>query len=558
MSRSLTTPLLAVVLAASVGTAAPVAEEPVDYVMVGRIREEAISNSKVMETAAHLTDVIGGRVTGSPALRAANEWTRERLASWGLADAKLEPWGPFGRGWSFEHASVRMTAPVAQSVPAAPRAWTPGTEGVVRGKAVRVKIDGEADMEKYRGKLAGMIALLEEPRDLKAPDKALFSRYSDQGLGELAVYDMAAGRRARSPQERENLARRFRLARTLRPFFTAEKVLATLEPSERDGGVVRVGRGGSYVKGEDPGPSALVVSAEHYNRIARLVAAGTEVELELDVRARFHDDDPMAYNTVAEIPGTDKANEVVMLGAHLDSWHAGTGATDNAAGVAVVMEAVRILKALDVKPRRTIRVALWTGEEQGLLGSAAYVKEHFATRPDPTGPDADVPEFLRRDAANRGPLTLKPGHRLLSAYFNLDNGTGRIRGIWTQGNVAVAPIFAAWLEPLKDLGATTVTVRNTTGTDHQAFDRVGLPGFQFIQDEADYETRTHHTNMDVFDRLQKDDLVQASAVMASFVYHAAMRDALLPRKPLARDAVAPAAPAVKPAAGRAPASGARP
>jgi Zn-dependent M28 family amino/carboxypeptidase len=255
------------------------------------------------------------------------------------------------------------------------------------------------------------------------------------------------------------------------------------------------------------------------------------VELELDVQATFHDGDPMAYNTLAEIPGTDKSGEVVMLGAHLDSWHAGTGATDNAAGCAVAMEAVRILKALGVKPRRTIRIALWTGEEQGLLGSRAYVQEHLASRPAPKDPtERDLGMF-----SMRGPITVKPAHAKLSAYFNLDNGTGKVRGIYTQRNAAALPIFRAWIEPLRDLGVETVTNRSTGGTDHQAFDGVGLSGFQFIQDQADYSTRTHHTNMDVYDRLQKADLMQASVVMASFVYHAAMREGPFPRKPMPVD-----------------------
>ncbi len=275
------------------------------------------------------------------------------------------------------------------------------------------------------------------------------------------------------------------------------------------------------------------MAAEQYNRLARLVDRDVDVELELDIRSHFQDDDPTAYNTVAEIPGSDKRGEVVMLGAHLDSWHAGTGATDNAAGSAVAMEAVRILQALDVKPRRTIRIALWSGEEEGLLGSKAYVAEHFGTRGGPPDPsERDLPSFLRRES---GPVTTKPDHARLSAYFNVDNGTGKIRGIYAERNAAVGPLFEAWLRPLHDLGATTVTLRHTGGTDHLSFDAVGLPAFQFIQDEADYETRTHHTNLDVYDRLQKADLMQAAVVLATFVYDAATRPERLPRRPLPRD-----------------------
>jgi Zn-dependent M28 family amino/carboxypeptidase len=279
--------------------------------------------------------------------------------------------------------------------------------------------------------------------------------------------------------------------------------------------------------------TALVLSAEHYNRISRLLDRKLDVEMEVDVKASFHDEDLNSYNVIAEIPGTDKKGELVMLGAHLDSWHAGTGATDNAAGSAVVMEAIRILKALDVKPKRTIRVGLWTGEEQGLLGSRAYVAEHFASRPEPNDPEErELPAFMRRSG---GPISLKPEHERFSVYFNLDNGTGKIRGIYTQQNAGAAPIFEAWLAPFRDLGATTVTNRNTGGTDHQSFDAVGLPGFQFIQDQADYQTRTHHTNLDVYDRLQREDMMQASVIMAAFAYHAAMRDGRFPRKAMPRD-----------------------
>jgi carboxypeptidase Q len=521
------------------GLAAPVspADEAVDLEMVTRIRDEGLSNSQVVETAEYLTDVIGPRVTGSPQMRQANDWTRARLESWGLANARLEGW-QFGRGWSLQRATVQMITPNSATLVAVPRAFTPGTDGPRRAKLVKVKIDSEADVQKYRGQLAGRIVLVGDPRPVGNPDKAQFTRYTEQELDELAQFDVAP--RRRTPYDRDELARRLRLQRALRPFFAAEKALATIEVSPSDGGVVVVGRGGSFVKGEDPGVPALVMAAEQYNRLARLVDRGVEVELEVDVAARFHDEDPTAYNTLAEIPGTDKSGEVVMIGAHLDSWHAATGATDNAAGSAVVMEAMRILRALDVRPRRTIRLALWTGEEQGLLGSRAYVAEHFGSRPAASPEERDLPSFLRRDT---GPVTVKPDHAKLAAYFNLDNGTGRIRGIYAERNTAVAPIFEAWLAPLKDLGATTVTLRPTRGTDHVSFDAVGLPAFQFVQDEADYETRTHHTTLDTFDRLQKADLMQAAVVMATFAYDAAMRPQRLPRRPLPRDVPASPAPA---------------
>jgi hypothetical protein len=527
--------ILALALCATASQAGPVAaEEPVDLAMVTRIREEAFHNSKVMETLAHLTDVIGPRLTGSPQLRQANEWTRRQLEAWGLQGARRERWGPFGRGWTFERASVHMVAPAAVPLIALPKAWTPGTDGPVRGQAVKVKLESEADLEKAKGQLAGKVVLLAEAAELKDPDKPLFNRYSAAELEHLAEYGEGDdGRRPRRPRDRDAALGRLRFGKRLREFLAAEKALATVEPSEREGALVRVAGGGSREPAETAGVAALVMAAEHYNRLVRLAAGNTPVELEIDVRARFLDDDAMADNTLAEIPGTDRRGEVVMLGAHLDSWHGGTGATDNAAGCAVVMEAARILRALDVKPRRTIRVALWTGEEQGLLGSRAYVRDHFGSRPDPADPvEKELPSYLRRA---QGPLTLKPDHARLSVYFNLDNGTGRIRGVYTQQNAAAVPIFEAWLRPFADLGAATVSNRSTGSTDHVPFDAVGLPGFQFIQDDADYTTRTHHTNLDVYDRLHREDMVQASTILASFVYHAAMREERFPRKPLPRE-----------------------
>src|SRR5206468_1771709 len=369
------TPRLAIALV--VGSALAVAaapEEPVDFGMVTRIRDEGFGDSKVMETLFQLTDVIGARLTGSPNLKRANEWTRDQLSAWGLQNAHLESWGPFGRGWSFDSVSLRMLAPAESPLVAYPKAWTPGTDGPVRARAMKAKLESEADLEKIKGKVAGMVLLVSDARELKGPDKPLFTRFTEQELDNLAQFQVSGQRRAvppglaGQPVDREGFLRRNRFQRTLREFLKAEKVVATLEPSNVDGGIVRVSGGGARQKDEEPGVPALVLSAEHYNRLARLLDHGMPVELELDVKARYHDDDVNAYNTVAEIPGTDKKGELVMLGAHLDSWHTGTGATDNAAGCAVAMEAVRILQALGVQPRRTIRIALWTGEEQGLLG----------------------------------------------------------------------------------------------------------------------------------------------------------------------------------------------
>ncbi|HKV07409.1 MAG TPA: M20/M25/M40 family metallo-hydrolase [Thermoanaerobaculia bacterium] len=505
------------------------AEEPVDLEMVTRIRAEGFRNSQVMDVVSHLTNEIGSRLTGSPQLHEANEWTKEKLAEWGLANAHLEPY-PFGRGWSFSRSAVRMVAPREIQLVAYPKAWTPGTDGPVRGEAMRADLKSEKDFDKYRGKIAGKILFLDAIEALEDEDRPEFKRYDDKGLGEIAAFEIPE---ERGPGWRRGALERFKLRQALAEFLAAEKAVATVEASGRAHGIVRVTSGGFHDIEESPGVLALVMAREHYNQIVRRLDAGQPVEVEVDVATRFHEDDTRAFNTVAEIPGTDKKSEIVMAGAHLDSWHASTGATDNAAGVAVVMEAVRILKALGVKPRRTIRVALWTGEEQGLLGSVAYVKEHFATRPETTDPEQKkLPERYRDDT---WPLKLKPEHAKLAAYFNLDNGTGKVRGIYTEENAGVKPIFEAWLAPFADLGATTVTLRKTGGTDHIPFDQVGLPGFQFIQDDIEYGSRTHHTNLDDYDHLRREDLMQASVVMASFLYHAAMRPEPLPRKPLPQE-----------------------
>jgi len=500
------------------------AEEPVDLSMMTRIRDEGLNHSEVMETLFHLTDVIGPRLTGSPQAKQANEWTRDQFTHWGLANAHLEGF-PFGRGWSFSSCQVRLTSPHPALLLAYPKAWTPGTQGTVHGPVMRVKIETEKDLDPYRGKVAGKILLLADIRD---PNRPSFpeppERYSREDLAKLGEYEI------REPRDWHRRAlERYRLRQAVNKFLETEKVAATLELSPRPNGIVVVSGGGSWKPGESTGTTALVLAAESYNEISRLLDHDQPVELDVDVAARFYDDDPQAYDTIAEIPGTDKRDEIVMAGAHLDSWHSGTGATDNAAGSAVVMEAARILKALGVKPRRTIRFALWTGEEQGLLGSHAYVQRHFASHPENTDPkQKDIPEEYREV---RWPLQLKPEHAKLSAYYNLDNGSGKVRGIYLQGNDMVRPIFEAWLAPFRDEGATTITIRNTGGTDHQSFDAVGLPGFQFIQDDVEYETLTHHTNLDAYERLQPTDMMRNATIAAAFAYLTANRDDKLPRKP---------------------------
>ncbi|HKC23359.1 MAG TPA: M20/M25/M40 family metallo-hydrolase [Thermoanaerobaculia bacterium] len=505
------------------------AAEHVDLGVAGRIREEGLNHGKVMETASELCDEIGPRLTGSPGARKAAEWAKAKLAGWGLVNAHLESWAPFGRGWTWERAHLAMLEPAQVEIPAIPRAWTPGTGGVVKGAAILAKLETDEDLAKWKGKLAGKIVLAGDALEVKLHEKADATRHTKESLEELSKWEPDT----RRPDARRGPSR-FRFQQKLVKFLEDEKVLAVLEASARgdDGTVFVQASGQPYKKDRSTGPPALAVPAEAYGRIARVLFAKRNVTLELDVATTFLDEDPLAAaNVVAEILGTDKKDEVVMLGAHLDSWHGGTGATDNGAGSTVVLEAARILKAIGATPRRTIRVALWTGEEQGLLGSRAYVASHFASRPEPSDPaERDLPEFLRRSP--RGPITFKPEWKKLAAYFNLDNGTGKVRGVYCQENAAVAPIFREWLVPFHDLGATALTMRRTGGTDHLSFDAVGLPGFQFIQDELDYDTRTHHSNMDVYERLQKSDLQQASVLMAAFVWNAATRDEMLPRKPV--------------------------
>jgi hypothetical protein len=522
--------------------------------MINKIRYEGFHNSKIMEIATGLIDEIGPRLTGSPNVKKANEWTRQELESFGLVNAKLEPWSPFGRGWSNEYVNVRMVSPDIQTLIAYPKAWTPGTDGAVRAEVVRVPAArSPRDLERYRGKLAGKIVLYGDDGEVKPSIDPLFERYTEKQLDDMEQYRIPGPPNVAQFRE---FQQRARMQRAINKFFDDEKVVAIIDHSRGsiNGGTVFVQQGGSYKVGQTAGSPQLTMATEQWDRIARILADKNRadkkpVELEINVKNTFYEDAMTQWDTTAEIPGTDKKDELVMLGAHLDSWHAGTGATDNAAGTIVMMEAVRILKALGVKPRRTIRIGLWTGEEQGLLGSQWYVSKYFGTRPESTDPDRKGdPTIIRRDS---GPITVKPEQAKVSVYFNVDNGTGKIRGVYTQENSAVAPIFDAWMKPFHDLGMDTLSTRNTGGTDHLSFDAVGIPGFQFIQDPIEYDTRTHHSNMDVYDRLQPDDLKQMAVIVASFVYMAAERDQMFPRKPIepplpplppAEDDNAPAAP----------------
>lgn len=501
-----------------------------DLTVVTEIRQEGFRHSQVMDILSGLTDGIGERLTGSPNLKKANEWTRDKLSEFGLINAHLEAWGPFGRGWSNEFTSVRMISPDTTMLYALPKAWTNGTNGVVKGETILLKVDSAEDLAQYKGKLAGKIALLDLPK-LNFGRNIESGRYDEKQLADIVNYTASN----RYESLRAQILKSRALNRVVGRFLDDEHVLATIEASRGDDGLLFVQGTEAYKLDIQAGSPALVMTAEHFGRIERLLERKEPVQLELDVRNKFYDNDSMAYDTIAEIPGTDKKDEIVMLGGHLDSWHAGTGATDNAAGVAVAMEAVRILKAIGVKPRRTVRIGLWTGEEEGLLGSQGYVKAHFGEREKlaVTPATAQLPEYLRP----KGKLVVKAEQAKVSAYFNLDNGTGRIRGIYAQENAAVKPIFEKWFAPFSDLSAGIVTMRNTSGTDHLSFDEVDIPAFQFIQDPMDYETVTHHSNMDVYERANKEDLMEAAVIMASFVYDAAMRDDMLPRKPMMDDSL---------------------
>lgn len=530
MRLTIASALLTLLAAAPAVAATAPASESVDLQVVTRIRQEGTQHSKVMETLSELTDRIGPRLSGSQNLKNANLYVQQQLTDWGLANSHLEGF-TFGRGWALDSISIRMTAPDNAVLFGFPKAWTSATNSPLKGEVVAVKIKSTEDFEKFKGQLAGKIVLLGEPRELKPESEAALHRYDDVKLKELADFSFP-GAAYKDPTgrvwTREEIAQRRRLSVATDKFLQDEKVAASIEASRGDEGILFVQGTQNYKPGSPDGVLQIVIAAEQFNRMERLLDRKIPVSVELDVKSHFESpDDGKIFNNIAELPGTDKKDELVLIGGHLDSWHAGTGATDNAAGVAVAMEAIRILQALGLKTRRTIRVALWAGEEEGLLGSQAYVKEHFGYPDVPK--DDTTPSYMRTTPL---PVVLKPGQEKVSAYFNLDNGTGKIRGIYAQENASVVPIFEKWGEPFRDLGFTTVTMRNTGSTDHVSFDAIGIPGFQFIQDSVEYETRTHHSNMDVYDRAQRDDLIQASIIMASFLYDAANRDEMMPRKPL--------------------------
>src|SRR5580765_6822089 len=509
MSRTILALPVAILLAVHL-----TAQESVNDAVIAQIKTEGFQRSAVMDTLSWLSDVHGPRLTGTPALRRAGEWARDRLAGWGLTHAALESYGSIGRGWMLERFSIEMTEPQYMRITGYPRAWSPPIASTLAGTPIVVEVKSKDDFEKYRGKLRGAIVMNGRPEQVDIGFQPEAKRLTEEELKKQeGQVDPAAAGFGNAPKsywdEEDEFQKALDKQREIYEFFAKEGAAALVTPSAV-GEDVRTD--GFYDHVWHPAYPGFVISREHYGRIVRMLDRKQAVKISLALSARIVDR-VEGFNVVAELPGADPVlkSEVVMIGGHLDSWHSGTGATDNGAGCAVALEAIRILKTIDARPRRTIRVALWTGEEQDYFGSVGYVERHFGT--------------LKT-------VALKPEHAKLSAYFNLDNGSGRIRGVNLQGNEGARPIFDAWLRPFNYIGASTITTLNTGGTDHMPFEAIGLPGFQFIQDPLNYESKAHHSNLDLYEEAMPDDLKQASAIVASFAYHAAMRDAMIPRKPL--------------------------
>lgn len=525
----------AFVLALCVCVSALVAQsrsETLDYAAIGQIRDEGLNRSQAMETVFWLSDRYGPRLTGSPAATEAAGWTMKKMTEWGLSNVHGEEWD-FGKSWSLARFSAHMIEPQIQPLIGFPKSWSVGTDGPVTADVVVATIATDADFAKYKGQLKGKIVLAQPARAVRMLEGPFIVRMDGDLAKEAETTPVPAlrGRGGRGAADDDpgdepggGRGQAARLQQRLQQFYKDEGVVAVFDrgsdsdtanmgsnlsvnQQHPDGGTVFPG---TITRTNAPSVPHVTLAVEQYNRMVRLLEHHVPVKAELDVRVQFYEN-AKGFNIIGEIPGTDLASEVVMLGAHFDSHPFATGATDNATGCTAMLEALRIIKTLGLRPRRTIRVGLWTGEEQGLLGSRAYVAAHFG---DPQT------------------MQLKPEHAKLSAYFNLDNGTGRIRGVWMQSNLAVRPIFEQWIAPLKDLGVTILGPRSVSSTDHVSFDNVGLPGFQFVQDRLEYNSRTHHSNMDVYDRVQRDDLIQQATVAAVFAYNAAMRDEKLPRKAL--------------------------
>jgi hypothetical protein len=512
-------------------------QQKLDLEAANRIRDAALNHSQIMDMVGYLSDVTGPRLTASPNLKRAEEYARDKLREWGLVNAHLEAWGPFGRGWSLEGFTANMLSPGFSPLIAYPKAWSPGTSGTIRGEVVFLDAKTTADLDKYKGKLQGRIVLFSPSRHVDPLFDPPAQRQTDEQLLRLADAEPPVDPRPFQFTSEQRAAEELNYGKW--QLIQSEGAAVVLQPSFRDGGTVYVTSATvpyppdvpfeKRVQAWDISKPVVTpqanVAAEQYNRIVRLVARGVPVQLEINIAARFYDDDPMGYNVIAEIPGTDLKDQVVMVGGSIDSWHAGTGATDNAGGASTALEVIRILQSLGMKPRRTIRIGLWSAEEQGTRGSRAYVAAHLGRRIDP-------PDGQTRQAR----FEFEPEYEKFDAYFNFDYGTGRIRGVFLQGNEAAKPIFRDLLAPYKDLGASTVSIAGVGSTDHMSFDEIGLPGFQWIRDYMEgNNTRAPHTNMDTYDHILEDDLKQSVAVAACVIYELSMRDARLPRKPLPSD-----------------------
>ena len=589
---------LAALLTVSVaGLPIRASDEPIDYDSINKIKTQGLvaTNSKVMEIASYLTDVYGPRLTGSPNIQKAGEWSVAKMKEWGLTSVSLEPWptDPSGQnngfpcGWTNDKFYLQAVSPQSFSIPGTPSAWSPGTNGLVRGEVMLVTETAQDELQqKYgAGQLRGKWIISSGPREIQAFWQPQATRFTKEELDNMetprrtnelgstapggrggggrqgapggapaaapgqptaapgaAAGAPAAGRGATpaaaaapAPSGTNPCAGTPPAAGATAPagggagagrggqggggfnrnaFLKAQGALGVLNTGNTGHGLYTIGGGSRSV---DPNTllAQISIPAEQYNRIARMLELKIPVTIEADIKNTYLSNPPM-FNVVGEIRGTDKADELVMIGAHFDSWHASTGATDNAAGSAAMLEAMRILKQSGVPLRRTVRIGLWTGEEQGLIGSRLYVQQKFGGG---------------RGRGGGAPAPTTPDHAKFSAYFNIDNGTGAIRGVYLQQNQAVGPIFRAWMEPFRNVGMSHLNVNNTGGTDHGSFDGAGLPGWQFIQDEVEYDTMTHHTNMDSYERLQPEDMRRNATIAAAFAFLAANRDEKLPRKP---------------------------
>ncbi|HLW99388.1 MAG TPA: M28 family peptidase [Candidatus Acidoferrales bacterium] len=544
--------------------------DQVDLDAVYKIKREAVNNSRVMDTLSYITDVYGGRLTGSTNTKLAGDWVIKQMQDWGLANPHYEYWD-FGRGWVNERFYANVTSPVTYPLIAYPLAWTPGTSGPVTGEVVIVGVKNpnnpnaaptmpvtedaaDALIASLKGTLKGKIVMLDPPREIAMSTEPLAHRYTQAELDEMGMQEIGGRRGGAAPafnaltpqmQAAANAVAQ-RIRAKLNNLFLSEGVAAVFQEGRGDGGTVYVqsaagvvpvpppgqgggrgGRGPSVYASQNAPPALnqVMLAAEHYNRIYRTLQKNVPVTVELNIQNKFLDNDGgKSFDIVGEIPGSDPRlrDQIVMIGGHFDSWHSGTGATDNGVGSAVMLEVMRVLKASGLNMRRTVRIGLWTGEEEGLLGSRAYVTDHFG-----------------RCNTETGAWELKqPAHDKFSVYFNIDNGSGKLRGVYLQGNEAARPVFQEWMKPFESMGMNTISISNTGGTDHLSYDAVGLPGFQFIQDPLEYDTRTHHSNMDLWDRVQDGDLRQMATIVSTFVYQAANRDMMFPRKPQAPCTVA--------------------